>query len=154
MKYKTGDLIAAAQNEEVGIIAHQCNCHIAMGRGIAPLIKRAFPSAWEADQATVKSDPSKLGTFSLGVEKSGLHIFNLYGQYDYAPPKDGKINTDYHSLDLALCAMRTYIEDHNLTGLPIGFPKLGCGYGGGDWVIVSRMIFRIFRGLDVTIYEL
>jgi O-acetyl-ADP-ribose deacetylase (regulator of RNase III) len=147
LKYKKGCLITAAQSGEVNVIAHQCNCQNNMGRGIAPLIKRAFPEAWEADKETIKGSKRKLG--NLTVAKSGeVTVFNLYGQYRYGVDKQ---HTDYDALRSSLKLMATHlIRPYDKVGLPL----IGCGLAGGDWEVVSKIIEEELEGFDVTIYEL
>ena len=147
LKYKKGCLIKAAQSGEVNVIAHQCNCQNQMGKGIAPLIKRAFPEAWDVDERTIKGDECKLG--NLTVAKSGdVTVFNLYGQYHYGRDKQ---YTDYNALRSALKIMATYlIRPYDKVGLPL----IGCGLADGDWNVVSKIIEEELEGFDVTIYEL
>lgn len=63
IKYKIGDLLEAARNEEVHVIAHCCNCFVTMGSGIAPQIKKAYPYAFAADQGTTRGDPKRWEPF-------------------------------------------------------------------------------------------
>ena len=152
MKYKTGNLITAAQECEVDVIIHQCNCFVNMGSGIAPQIKQAFPAAWAADQATTKGSAAKLGTFSVGTEGE-LLVFNAYGQFGYWKKDNGEINTNYTALDAALRSIAEYLKVTN-PNAKIGLPKIGCGLGGGDWSVVSKIIEESLGEYDVTVYEL
>ena len=45
---RTGDLIQLAQEGAFDVIAHGCNCQCVIGAGIAKVIKKAFPAAFEA----------------------------------------------------------------------------------------------------------
>lgn len=152
LKYKKGDLIQAAKSGEVNVIAHQCNCFNNMGAGIAPQIKKAFPEAWLADNATEKGDKEKLGRLSYA--KSGdVLVFNLYGQYGWWKQKDDSLNTDYNMLRKSLEQMsRMLFAKRN--EVKIGLPRIGCGLGGGNWEIVSQIIEEEFSDFDVTIYDL
>lgn len=155
MKYVTGDLIKAAQNGDVDVIAHQCNCFCNMGKGIAPLIKKAFPEAWQADLHTTRGDRTKLGTVSVGISPNQVggcvRVYNLYGQHSYG---GGVVNTDYVALRQSLKAMADRLTAGGAEDLHIGLPKIGCGHGGGDWKIVSQMIEDELGQFDVTIYTL
>lgn len=144
---------------EVHAIAHGCNCQNTMKSGIAPLIAKAFPAAWEADQATVKGDRSKLGSLSF-AEQSGVRIFNLYSQYTFTGRKQGKMDLDYWALKASLDRMANSLRA-NCQGegiLPskyrVGLPKIGAGLAGGDWAIISRIIERCLCDFDVYIYVL
>ncbi len=165
LKYKVGDLIEAAKKGEVDVIAHCCNCQVNMGSGIAPLIKAAFPYAWEADLETTKGDWKKLGTVSYGVpdaedylEYDVPDVFNLYGQFGYGKRKTGgrDLNYDalYNALDLMTKKLQEWGSDPVCTH--IGLPMLGAGLAGGDWDIIEMMIRKtlVKAGFDVTIYKL
>lgn len=159
IKYKVGDLITAAQNGEVNVIAHGCNCFNAMGSGIAPLIAAAFPAAKEADQDTEKGSRSKLGTFSyanMWNPRPGpiglLQIYNLYTQYRYGRRADGKINLNYGAFVSSFQSMLKDLESYDGVA-KIGIPKIGAGLGGGDWDIISDLLEAITpKEIDVTVY--
>lgn len=157
VKYKVGNLITAAQNGEVDVIAHCCNCFNTMKSGIAPQIAKAFPIAKIVDNKTIKGDWRKFGSYSSGTHMSdeGLmtHIYNLYGQYNWWPRDERHLH--YDALKFA---MRLMVED--LSYFPgshepkIGLPKMGAGLAGGDWSKIVRLIHQEFSDYDVTIYVL
>lgn len=161
LTYKLGDLIEAAKAGEVGVIAHCCNCQCSMASGIAPQIRWAFPYAYAADQATVKGDASKLGTFSLGEpdDYPNPMVYNLYGQFGFWKRRDGGRDLDYNALYDSLLAMGQDLHNYD-TGDEdqhrIGLPMIGAGLAGGDWEIIEVMIERtlVAAGHDVTIYKL
>lgn len=156
ISYKKGNLLDAFDRGEFDIIAHQCNCFCNMGRGIAPQIKKRYPAAWKADGDTMIGDETKLGRFTvaevgIGQLNSGRYVYNLYGQYGY-----GNVNrsgTEYSALRAALKLMKKSIDATGTVG-PIGFPKIGCGLGGGSWPIVEKMLVDIFTDGEVIVYEL
>lgn len=148
LKHKKGDLIRAALDGEVNVIAHQCNCFNNMGAGIAPQIKKAFPKAWYADNATLKGDKDKFGKLSYAQDGNVL-VFNLYGQYSYGRG----VNTSYTMLRKSLEQMSRMLWSKR-NEVKIGLPKIGCGLGGGSWEIVSQIIQEELKEFDVTVYEL
>lgn len=164
LKYKIGDLIEAARTGEVMAIAHCCNCQVNMGSGIAPQIRIAFPWAWEADQETIKGDPKKLGTFSLGDPfdrgyDDGPMVYNLYGQFGYGKRKYGGRDLNYDALYDALKGMAEDLQNYDRgdhESFTVGLPMLGAGLAGGDWEIIEVMIEKtlVAAGHDVTIYQL
>lgn len=157
LKYKVGDLIKAAQEGEVNVIAQQNNCFNARKRGIAPLIDLAFPSAAFADEATIKGDQSKFGSFSVGYEEEyDLLIFNLYGQWGWWKRLDGLPNTELPKLQSAFKGMVDELKKTDRGQYKIGLPKLGAGLGGGKWEDVELIINEtlISAGFDVTVYTL
>lgn len=163
LRYKIGDLIEAAEANEVGVIAHCCNCQVNMGSGIAPQIRLAFPYAWEADQQTEKGDPKKLGSFSFGDPSDegydGPLVYNLYGQLGYGKRRYGGRDLNYNALYDALAAMGNHLHGYDTGGEPahvIGLPMLGAGLAGGDWDIIEMMIKKtlVASGHEVVIYKL
>lgn len=156
LKVVTGNLIDAAKNGEVNVIAHCCNCMCNMGKGIAPQIKRAFPYAYAADLDTTAGDQSKLGYFSLGEPENSSDplVYNLYGQYRYGYNDKGR-QLDYDALYDALIAMANDLLLRD-KGLKIGLPMIGAGLAGGNWAIIEVMIEEtlVKTGHDVTIYKL
>lgn len=159
LKYKVCDLIDAAKSGEVDVIAHGCNCFNTMKSGIAPKVAEAFPSAWRADQNTIKGDKSKLGTLSL-ANQDGVFIYNLYSQYTYTGRRQGKMDLDYWALKASLERMANSLRAKcRVLGiapseLRVGLPKIGAGLAGGDWGIISRMIQDRLGDFDVCIYVL
>lgn len=157
-KYKIGDLIKAAQNGEVNVIAHGCNCFVTMGSGIAPLIKAAFPEMYDADLNTVPGDRAKLGTCSVAFINDGsLTGFNLYSQYGYNRRKHGLRDLDYNALYDSMVEMKKALQGlygGSMDKYKIGFPKIGAGLAGGDWNVIEAMIKSVFHDCDVTVYVL
>lgn len=153
LKYKVGDLIAAAKNLEVDVIAHGCNCYCTMGSGIAPLIKNAFPAAWKADLQTEKGSKDKLGTFSHAIQDSVI-IGNLYTQFGYWGRNKGLRDLDYNAMYDSMALFRNMLVQRFGDNVQIGLPKIGAGLAGGEWSIIEAIILSTFGSLDVTVYVL
>lgn len=160
IKYKVGDLIAAAKAGDVAVIAHGANCLNTMKSGIAPKIAKAFPEAWQADQETDRGNREKLGKLSLAFSTGGVLVCNLYSQYTFTGRKKGEMDLDYQALRSSLAGMSSVLYTHcqvfNIKphDLRIGLPKIGAGLAGGDWDIIYSMIREILCGFNVTIYVL
>jgi len=147
MKEIKGDLITLAKSGEFDIITHGCNCFCRMGRGIAPQIKEAFPSAWEYDKKTIPGDIMKLGTYSYGEEilDNGklLTVINSYTLYGNDPSQKP---LDYEALTLCMRKI-----NHNFKGKSIGIPYvIGCGLAGGNKNIVLDIIKKELCDLEIT----
>lgn len=156
-KTTKGNLLDAFDRGDVDVIAHQCNCFCNMGSGIAPQIAKRYPAARAADNATVKGDANKLGDFTRAIIprtvcgygiKVGI-VYNLYGQYRYG---GNGVNTKYDRLKQAMQKMQQQLKDECDEGI-IGLPLIGCGLGGGDWEVVSKIINEVFTN-EVHIYAL
>lgn len=162
LKTVKGNLIELAKQGEFNVIAHQANCFCTMRSGIAPQIADNFYSAFREDADTQRGDRGKLGDFTVGKEKSGLLVFNLYGQYGWDKTQ-GNYGTDEKALISALNKMRNELVSRATTfgsTYRIGFPKIGCGLGGGNWDNIQKAIEEVFDNervgfplFDVTYVE-
>lgn len=131
-----GDVLAV----ERGIILHGCNAQGVMGSGIARQVKEQFPVAYTKYKMTEQGEGLKLGTISVAsiVPKQKYIINcitqNLYGEYQR--------QVDYEAV--AKC-MEELVDRLRVTEfvLPICFPQIGAGLGGGNWKIISTIIDEI-----------
>lgn len=128
-------------------IIHQANCFHTMGGGIALRIKNKFPEAYESDLATPKGDREKVGTFSVAVLPSNLHIYNMYSQYMFGMGRQ----TDYTAVANGLEKIVLHALENGLKSL--GLPKyMGCRLGGGSWPVVRAIIDEVFSVRDIDLY--
>lgn len=149
MKRLTGDLIALAREGRFDVIVHGCNCHNAMGAGIARVIARAFPEAEAADKATTPGDPSKLGIYSsatVDCDGHALTIVNAYTQFGHAR---GRRNADYDAISAVFQAIAADFPDAR-----IGYPLIGAGLAGGDWAEIAPRIDAALTDCDHTLVTL
>ena len=153
-----GNLLDAFDRGDVDVIAHQCNCFCTMGSGIAPQIAKRYPAARAADNATVKGDSGKLGTFTRAMISRNVNgetigggvVYNLYGQFGYGGQR---MRTNYYALKRALKSMQNDLNALGKGDRIIGLPLIGCGLGGGDWEVVSEIINEVITN-EVHIYVL
>ena len=160
MKIIDGDIIQLAKAGEINVLIHGCNCKGVMGAGLAGQIRHHFPAAYKADLEHYEmfSADTRLGDYSVadcsfydmskplkGINQYEIHklfIVNAYTQYN-----PGR-NTDYDALTSALQSIYLHFANK---GYKFGLPQIGCGIGGGDWNIVSKIIKDTFHDEDVTI---
>ncbi|ALS22130.1 macro domain-containing protein [Paenibacillus naphthalenovorans] len=146
IKIVEGDLLKATED----IIGHQVNCRGVMGSGVAAQIKRRYPAAFYQYSAMCEF----LGSTALGVcqvvEVSKVkYVANLFGQNEYGR---GIQHTDYDALHLAL---ESLYKRAKRDGLSVALPyKLGSDRGGGDWDVVYKIIDKVFKNYEVTLYKL
>lgn len=143
-----GDLIHLALAGRFDVIVHGCNCMHTMGAGIAKAIRTAFPEAWEADLATPRGDPAKLGTLSVGqVLRDGLdlHVVNAYTQFDW---RGAGVKADYDAIDRAFARIA-----QDFRGMRIGYPRIGAGLAGGDWDRIATIIDGRLSGENHTLVD-
>ena len=80
-----GDLIKLAKEGKFDVIAHGCNCHSAMGAGIAPQMAKAF-GCDRFIMERIGSDVNKLGNIdyqTINVNENELIVVNAYTQFNY-----------------------------------------------------------------------
>lgn len=148
MQVVQGDLLELASQGRFDVLVHGCNCFCTMGAGLAKGVRTAFPEAFEADRATKKGDPKKLGTFSAVLITRLPHplwVVNAYTQLDYRGPG---VRVSYDAVEAAFKQISV-----QFSGLRIGYPRLGAGLGGGDWDVLREVICSALEGQDHTLVE-
>lgn len=142
-----GDLIHLALNGHFDVIVHGCNCFHTMGAGIANTIRIIFPEAYVADCTTAKGYHKKLGKFSYVTVKrppmNRITIVNGYTQFHY---KGNGMHANYTAIRSVFGGIKALFHDSR-----IGYPKIGAGLGGGDWVIIKQIIEEELEGEDHTL---
>lgn len=159
IRYMHADLIEyALESGEIDIIAHQTNCQGVFGSGFARAIAVNFPHVEAFDQNIVKAlrevEKTPAGetyvTHAAKNPQTGhiLYVANMYGQVSPGP------NTDYVLLRSAIKQLREYLvrSKYPLHRVKIGLPMVGCGVGGGDWDVVSRMLSEEWYDLNFTVF--
>jgi O-acetyl-ADP-ribose deacetylase (regulator of RNase III) len=117
-----------------GVIVHGCNAQQVMGSGIALQIKEQFPAAY----MQYLRMPMILGQISIHLVNREKFIVNLISQNLYG--RDGKRFVNYEAIAEGFERVRSYFSP--IRDLPICFPAIGAGLGGGDWEIISTIIDR------------
>ena len=75
---------------------------------------------------------------------SKQYVANLFAQDRYG--YDGQMYTSYDAFLNSLRQLKEFCIENNIKS--IAFPeKIGCGRGGADWQIISRMIETTFEDL-------
>lgn len=134
-----GDVFKAKEQ----VLIHGCNCHNAMGAGIAKKIREIYTGAWLVDQKTLWGDKNKLGTYSFW---SGQHfcynqnitVINLYSQYKYGHTE---VYADYEAIRKGLETLEFVYR-----GASFAMPRIGAGLAGGDWATIKKIIKDVFTG--------
>ena len=152
--YLKGDLL----DSNVDYICHQVNCRGRMGSGIAKQIRERFPEVYRVyseryeDALRVLRTPDLMlgSTDIVQISGTNQHVVNMYAQRGYG--YDGKCYTSYKAFKFILQTLKKEIP----TNCTIGFPKgIGCGLGGGNWAVISKMIEEILgESHEVYIYEM
>lgn len=142
MKIIIGDLLTQT---DVLNITQSCNCMCVQGGGLAGVIRKKYPQAFEADCETMKADFKKLGTFSRASTDDGKIIYNVYSQYQPGA------NTEYGALYNGLLDVAYTVNADGVREFGIPY-RMGCGIGGAVWAVVQRIIEHI--EMVITKYNL
>ena len=137
MRHVVGNLVQSVQS---GLILQQVNCQGVMGSGIAKELRETYPVVWERyrDLCSRAAPQSLLGQAQLVQVTDSLYVANLFGQLRYG--RDGHRYTSYDALDDALSALGDALVRSDLALTDIHHPLLGCGLGGGHWLVVEALI--------------
>lgn len=134
-----GDLLSVPK----GLIVHGCNAQGVMGSGVAAAVRSKFPKAYETYMKAHRDSSLTLGTCSFVRVAPELWVINAVTQQFYGG--DGKRYVDYKAVERCFDFIEhfaTNLEKHMIYDgkIPVCFPKIGAGLGGGDWGIISQII--------------
>lgn len=152
ISYAKGDLI---KNVTSGVIMHQTNCHGVMGAGFALQLKHTYPINYQHYTrycAACKDDPRRLLGEALIVKEGDVTIINAFGQVGTG----GRKPTSYDALDDIF--YKLYHSEVNINQSwndHIHLPLLGCGLGGGVWIVVEEIILsHLPVNKEITVWTL
>jgi O-acetyl-ADP-ribose deacetylase (regulator of RNase III) len=138
----------------VKIVAHVVNDKaLTWGAGFGAAIAAKFPKVERSFKAAVLTKELKLSlgsTFATPVARD-LHVFQMIAQRGYG--ERGVTRLSYVALRQCLEDLASWANRHSAS---IHLPRIGTGYGGGEWAMISELIRTELceRGLKVKIYEL
>lgn len=145
MEKRVGNIL----DVETGIIVHGCNNRGVMGAGLALAVKQKYPNVynfyrneWEQRNGFI------LGEVQFSYVAWNKIICNAITQDGYGRDKR---YTDY---DAIRQAFKTIYPLARVDNIPVHFPKIGCGLGGGDWNIVKNIIEEELRGHESYVWVL
>ena len=154
MKKVTGDIIALRR----GLMIHQVNAQGVMNGGVALPIRKAYPQVYKDYMQAVTQNSlihgedegaNLMGTVVWTIIDENLSIGSMFSQQFYG--REPRRYTSYDALDSCLEAV-SVVAHH--TELPVHYPLIGCGLGGGYWPIVYAIIEKNFGTIDHTLWEL
>lgn len=135
------DLLELFRQNKLDGIAHQTNIEKAMGKGIALKISQAFPEA----KNSLKMSSGSLGEVSYCQTPHGI-IFNVSAQSLSGIGRKTNYEAFYRGME------EVSIMCSNRKGFRLGVPyMIGCGLGGGDWRIISAMLYALFEESSVNL---
>ena len=158
IQYVTGDATRPL-GDGTRIIVHVCNDIGGWGKGfVVALSKR-----WKTPEASYRRwfesgepEPFKLGHVQFVLVEPELWVANVIGQHDIVGknrPKNDVPPVRYDAIRSGLQRVAKFAVEH---GASIHMPRIGAGFAGGDWNVISGIISNELteRGVAVTVYHL
>jgi O-acetyl-ADP-ribose deacetylase (regulator of RNase III) len=149
MKIVVGDALSVKR----GIIVHGCNCQGVMGSGIARGVRERFPAAYQEYKDQQARVGLILGEICFVKITDELWIVNAMTQDNFGTDSR-KVN--YEAVAQCFEKVQQLADALRMTGydLPIIFPKIGAGLGGGNWNIIQVIIDETLGNREKFLYVL
>src|ERR1035437_3989490 len=125
-------------NEVKGILVHSLSAQGVMGSGLALQIIKKYPQVFDDYMYLIDNIHSSviLGATVNTKITDGLIIVSGIGQFFYGR-EPGYVYTDYD-------AIKSIFNNVNILALkinlPVIFPRIGAGLGGGKWDVIETII--------------
>jgi len=151
IKYLRGD---ATEPRGTGfkIIVHIANDESKKwGRGFGFAISKKWPVVRTEFVKWALSAKPKLGTSHKTQVSDNLLVFSMIAQHGYGKSSVPRIRYRH----LRTCLEELFFIAQN-NSASVHMPRIGTGFAGGDWNIISELIDQILvkRGIQVTVYDL
>lgn len=150
----TGNLLGVSR----GIIVHGCNAQGVMGSGVAAAVRATYPGAYQAYKKAHDERRAATGkSLQLGrviwfkvSQDPPLAIANAVTQEFYGRNPSARY-VDYDALRQAFSTIGAVARRHDL---PVHYPLIGAGLGGGDWARIKQIIDAELDGVAHTLWTL
>jgi len=163
IKRITGNLL-----ECCGILVHGCNCRGVMGAGVAAALRARWPAIYDAYREKFLREGLMLGEGVVVASAADKHrwpidaevhtwsqqlpsatmVVNMMTQEDYGR-NPSRVYVDYEAISHGFENVVKPLAQK--TGLPVYFPKIGCGLANGNWQEVGKRIEGALP-LDVPLF--
>lgn len=129
------------------IIIHQVNCKGVMGAGFAKQVKDKYPQLFKnyRERCMMFDYTELLGT-NYYYEDENIIIVNMFSQNNYGTEAR---QTNYEAMATCLDKIRKMYPTQTI----VAPYRIGCGLGGGDWNIVSKLLekYNIETSSDIKL---
>lgn len=137
---KSGNLF---DNVETGFIVHGCNAQGVMGSGVAAIIRKQYPIAY---QAYMQQAPYYiLGEVIPAIVDTNLVIVNAITQEYYGTDR---VHADYKAIAQAFIGTKHLAASDLIESTDIHFPMIGGGLAGGDIRTILTIMDEQFSQYD------
>ncbi len=131
IEYRQGDILET----DAEALVNTVNCVGVMGKGIALQFKQAYPDNFKDYEKACKKHQVNPG--SMFIHPTGS-FFNPKYIINFPTKKHWKSKSKLEDIKAGLIELIKEIRKLNIKSVAI--PPLGCGCGGLDWKIVSKLI--------------
>ena len=122
------------------------------GGGFAAQMRKRYPEVASEFKNALSRSGQKLraGMSFTGKIDSGTHVFHMVAQRGHG--KEPGIRIRYSALASCLSELKTWAVE---LGASVHMPRIGTGYGGGDWTVIQELIHDelVRKGIEVIIYQ-
>lgn len=147
MKTIKGDILTIDR----GIIVHGCNSHGVFGAGIALQIKKQFPDVFK----TYARSNLTLGHITYLEVAESKYIVNAITQQSTGIGKQISYDAIEDCFTRVVQLHKILSNKPENKDLPICFPLIGAGLGGGNWNIIEKIISEtIPSDIETILYVL
>lgn len=134
------------------IVAHIVNDESKKwGRGFGLTVSKKWPVVRAEFVKWVSQKNLKLGNSHLVNISDDLMVLSMVAQQGYGPSPTPRLR--YKHLRTCLEFLSMMAQKNSAT---VHMPRIGTGYAGGDWRMISELIDEILikHGIEVTVYDL
>lgn len=122
------------EKKDKRIIIHQVNCKGVMGAGFAKQVKDKYPQLFkDYRERCMMFDYTELLGTNYYYEDENIIIVNMFSQNNYGTETR---QTNYEAMATCLDKIRKMYPTQTI----VAPYRIGCGLGGGDWNIVSKLL--------------
>lgn len=147
LKIESGDLFNAAMGKRV-LIAQGVNKQGKMNSGFASLIRKLYPFCYTAYMQEYTDFGLVGGDVVFATSKdSKVVVANAVTQEYFG--RDGKKYVDYNWVVDSMTKVADYSKKYSI---PVIFPMIGGGLGGGDVKRLTAIFQAVFHDVDATLY--
>lgn len=138
IEWTSGDMFRV----DVDVRVNTVNCVGVMGAGVALAFKERYPDMFRAYKRACKNGE---------IQPGKLDIWHTLTEWvvNFPTKQHWRNKSEYRDIEAGLRALREYLLEKG--NVSVALPALGCGHGGLDWELVSKMIETELMGLDARI---
>lgn len=150
MKTRKGSVFEALRSHN-SIVVHGCNAQGVMGSGVAEIVKRDYPAAFDKYRKQYEAQGLQVGQIIPVIVSPTCYIINAVTQEFYGREED-RIYVSYSGLRKCFAAVRDFAESRGIE--TINYPRIGAGLAGGSWSRICRIIDGQLMGIEHFVWEI